>query len=389
MKTQHSPQVKNFPQPPSFELYNDEIDLKELFMALWKGKVTIILCTVVFAIGAVIYALTAQEWWSSKAKIMIPQVHNFSEYQEQVKQYQPIFDIYQDDGTVLVSDALDSLVDSEVLFQNFISAYNSSNNKKKFLDGNAEFQAFKAQLDTDTDTDTNTNTNTDTNKKEATRKLYSGWFQKISAVATDKKSIMSPYSIRLQATTKESSYTLLNEYITSVKSVVFNDALNNLQAMVNGKRHELRQQKTILETQARNRLAVEIERSQYALDIAKAAEVNKPIQNMGSNELFAIELGAQALNAKIKALKSVKNLTVIEPRLQQIDAKLEMLKSMNIDRDIKFQTFRYLENVEQPFSRDKPNRVSIVVFWTLLGGILGVAIVLVRFAFRKENEIDS
>ena len=80
---------------------------------------------------------------------------------------------------------------------------------------------------------------------------------------------------------------------------------------------------------------------------------------------------------------------MIEPRLQQIDAKLEMLESMNIDRDIQFQTFRYLENVEQPFGRDKPNRASIVVFWTLLGGILGVAIVLVRFAFRKEDEIDS
>ncbi|OEF10068.1 LPS O-antigen chain length determinant protein WzzB [Aliivibrio logei] len=377
MKNQHSPQTQNFQPPPPFEQHNDEIILKELCLALWKGKITIILCTVIFIIGAVIYALTAQEWWSSKAKIMAPQVHDFSEYQEQVKQYQPIFDIYQDDGTVLVSKALDSLVDNKVLFQNFISAYNSSNNKKKFLDGSAEFQAFKAQLDTDTDIGTD--------KKEATRKLYSEWFQRISGVATDKKSITSPYTISLQATTKESSYTLLNEYITSVKTVVFNDALNNLQAMINGQHNQLRQQKRILETQAKNRLAVEIERSQYALDIAKAAEVNKPIQNMGSNELFVIELGSQALSAKIKALQSVKNLTVIEPRLQQIDAKIEMLKSMKIDRNIKFQTFRYLENVEQPFSRDKPKRSLIALLGALLGGMLGVAIVLIRFAFMSEE----
>jgi LPS O-antigen subunit length determinant protein (WzzB/FepE family) len=155
--------------------------------------------------------------------------------------------------------------------------------------------------------------------------------------------------------------------------------------MVNGKRNELRQQKNILETQAKNRLAVEIERSQYALEIAKAAEVSKPMQNMGSNELFAIELGSQALSAKIKALKSLDNLTVIEPRLQQIDAKLDMLKNMKIDRNIKFQSFRYLENVEQPFSRDKPKRALIAVLGTLLGGMLGVAIVLIRFAFRKED----
>ena len=375
MNNQSPQQFQQYPQPPSFQ--NDEIDLKELFMALWKGKLTIILCTLVFAIGAVCYAVTAQEWWSSKAKIMAPQVYNFAEYRDQVKQFQPVFDIYQDDGTVLVSEALDSLVDSEVLFQNFVSAYNSSNNKKKFLDGSVEFQSFKAQLDTDTDTDTD--------KKEATRKLYSGWFQKISAVADNKKSVLPPFNISLQATTKESSYTLLNEYITSVKAIVFNDELNNLQAMVNGKRNELRQQKNILETQAKNRLAVEIERSQYALEIAKAAEVSKPMQNMGSNELFAIELGSQALSAKIKALKSLDNLTVIEPRLQQIDAKLDMLKNMKIDRNIKFQSFRYLENVEQPFSRDKPKRALIAVLGTLLGGMLGVAIVLIRFAFRKED----
>ena len=170
---------------------------------------------------------------------------------------------------------------------------------------------------------------------------------------------------------------------------MFNDVLNNLQAIVNGKRNELRQQKIILETQAKNRLTVEIERSQYGLEIAKAAQVNKPIQNMGNNELFAIGLGSQALGAKIKALKSVTNLSVIEPRLQQIDAKLDMLKSMKIDRNIQFQTFRYLENVEQPFTRDKPKRALIAVLGTLLGGMLGVAIVLVRFAFRKEDELES
>ncbi|OCH25487.1 LPS O-antigen chain length determinant protein WzzB [Aliivibrio sp. 1S128] len=370
-----SPQLQNNAQTSSSQV--DEIDFKDLFIALWKGKITIIVCILILTVGAVFYAFTTQEWWSSKAKIMSPQVYDFAEYQEQVTQYQPIFDIYQEDGTVLVSKDLNSLVNNKALFKHFISAYNSSNNKKQFLDGSAEFQSFKAALDT--------NKNTGIDKKEVTRQLYSNWFQKITASATDKKSQDSSYSISLQATTKESSYTLLNEYITSVKSVVFNELLNNLQAIVNSKRNELRQQKTILESQAKNRLAVEIERSKYALEIAKAAQVNQPIQNMNDNELFAIGLGAKALNAKIKALKSVTNLSVIEPRLQQIDAKLEMLKSMKIDRNIKFQTFRYLENVEPPFTRDKPKRVLIAMLGALLGGMLGIVIVLIRFALRKGN----
>lgn len=363
-------------QPPSF--HDDEIDLKELFMALWKGKITIILCTLVFAIGAVMYALTAQEWWSSKAKIMAPQLHDISEYQEQVRQYQPIFNVYQEDGTLLRSGELDDLVNPGALFQQFINAYNSSNNKKAFLDSNAEFQAFKKQLEAETKADPDTST------AEATRKLYAEWFEKIKADTVGKDK--TQYAITLQATTKESSYTLLNEYITLVKSVVFTDTLNNLQAQIDSKHNELTRQKAMLETQAKARLLVEIERARYALDIAKAAEVNKPIQNMGSNELFVIELGSKALEAKIKALESVKNLVVIEPRLQQVNAKLDMLQQMSIDKNIQFQMFRYIENVEEPLTRDKPKRALIMVLGTLLGGMLGVAIVLVRFAFRKEEQ---
>lgn len=365
-------------QPPSFN--DDEIDLKELFLALWKGKITIILCTLVFAIGAVMYALTAQEWWSSKAKIMEPQLHDISEYQEQVKQYQPVFDVHQEDGTLLRSGELDGLVNPSALFKQFINAYNSSNNKKVFLDGSAEFQAFKKQLEADTETNTDT--------IEATRKLYAEWFEKINAATVGKEK--AEYEISLQATTKESSYTLLNEYIALVKSVVFIDAFNNLQAQVDSKQNELTRQKSMLEAQAKARLLVEIERTRYALDIAKAAEVDKPLQNMGSNELFVIELGSKALEAKIKALESIKNLVVIEPRLQQVNAKLDMLQKMTVDKNIQFQMFRYIENVDQPLTRDKPKRALIAVLGTLLGGMLGVAIVLVRFAFRKEeSELET
>ena len=72
----------------------------------------------------------------------------------------------------------------------------------------------------------------------------------------------------------------------------------------------------------------------------------------------------------MKALESIKNLSVIEPRLLQINAKLDMLNNLTIDRNIEFQMFRFLERVEQPITRDKPNRVLIVLVGTLFGGIL-------------------
>lgn len=354
---------------------SDEIDLRELFKALWSGKLIVILVTALFTASSIGFALLAQEWWSSNAKITVAQPQNLAAYQQQVRQFQPIFDIYQEDGTVLVSQELDGLADPEVLFQRFVNAFNSTNNKRSFLDSSVDFLEVKNFIDVGT---------SDVEADEV-RSLYAEWFDKISASKVDKKDRNSPYTISFQTTSKESSFDLLTAYILTTELKVHEDAFNNLRAVVNGKRNELIQQKRILESQANNQLLVETERTKYAAQIAKSAGVDKPIQTGNESELFSIGLGSKGLDAKIKALESVKNLSVIEPRLQQINAKLDMLKNLEIDRNVDFQTFRYLEDVEQPITRDKPKRALIVVLGMLLGGMLGVVIVLIRFAFRKED----
>nr|WP_240457250.1 Wzz/FepE/Etk N-terminal domain-containing protein [Vibrio neptunius] len=367
------------PQVPSTFHSNDEIDLKELFKALWVGKVIIIVSTLVFAFVAVIYALTAQEWWSSKAKIALAQPQDITAYQQQVKQFQPIFDVYQEDGTVLVNEELVDLIDTEMLFQRTIDTFVSSSNKRAFLDTSEEFKVFKTDLELGSGADSDI-------AKEAERKLYTEWFEKITATAVDKNAEISPFEISFQATTKQNSARLLTDYMQVITAKAHSDALNNLQAMIDGKRNELLQQKRILESQAKKRIQVETEKAQYAYTIAKAAGVDTPIQTNSDSEIFAIDMGAKALEAKVAALQSIKNLSVVEPRLQQINAKLDMLTNLKVDRKIQFTTFRYLEYIEAPINLDKPKRALIVVLGTLLGGMLGVAIVLVRLAFRREDD---
>ncbi|ANP74975.1 chain-length determining protein [Vibrio crassostreae 9CS106] len=373
MKQQRQPQPYSPQNPPRYT-NNDEIDLRELIKELWNGKLTVLLSTVLLMIVSLGFVLIAQEWWSSKAKIIKVQPQDMVAYQLQVKQFQPVFDVYQEDGTVLVSDELHSLTDSKTLFQYFVDTFNSTSNKRIFLDSNPDFLSFK---------DTILTGKGDT--EEDSRKLYEEWFARISAIDAEKNSRNSPYLLSFQTTTKESSFDLLSLYISITERKVREEAFNNLQALVSVKRSELVQQKKILESQANNQLLVEVERTKYAVDIAKAAGVKQPIQMSNGSKLFGIELGEKGLEAKVKALESVNNLSVIEPRLQQINAKLDMLKNLEIDRTVEFQTFRFLENVEQPITRDKPKRALIVALGTLLGGMLGVAIVLIRFAFRKED----
>ena len=366
-QNQPLPNNDNLPQtPPSFH-NNDEVDLKELAVALWGGKLIIALSAIVFALGAVAYAFTVQEWWSSKAKVIQPQDQDFAAYQNHVKQYQPVFNVFQDDGTVLISKELERLTDTKLLFKRFIDAFNSRDNKRDFLTSNKEFQAIAAQTD-------------EKDVADDTRSLYTTWIEKITSEKI--KDSNGTYELALQSTTKENSYSMLNQYIEMVKRRTHREALNNLQAIVDSKHNELVQQRQILESQAETKLLAEIERAKFALAIATSAGVTQPIQTNSKDEIFDIEMGTKAIDAKIKALESIKNLSVIEPRLQQINAKLKILESLKIDRSIQFQTVSFFENVEQPITRDRPKRALIAILGTILGGMLGVVIVLIRFAIR-------
>lgn len=348
----------------------DEIDLVQLVRTLWQEKLLIALITIVFAIAGVAYALTAQEWWTAKAKVIQPQITDFAQLQREISAFQPAFDIYQADGTVLVSTQLQDVADAEVLFKHFINGFNSLENKKAFLTNNGDFQQFL--------------TENNVTSEEDTDRALENWFDKITAQQASKQEA-DTFVINLQATTSNSSFDMLKQYIDFVSAKVYNDTLANVQALVSAKEYELKQQLKVLRSQASSYLQVEKERTQYALNIASAADVNQPVQNLGDNEIFAINLGAKALAAKVNALESVKNLSVVEPRIQQVEARLSLLQGTELDKNIKFKTYRFLENVEKPVTKDKPKRSLIVVIATLLGGMLGVAFVLIRSAFRNHD----
>ncbi|WP_434341246.1 Wzz/FepE/Etk N-terminal domain-containing protein [Motilimonas cestriensis] len=69
--TQEIKQQPIYISPEYFQQQNnepdDEIDLRELFGALWRGKWLIILCTVIFAAGAVIFAINQPNYYKAQA----------------------------------------------------------------------------------------------------------------------------------------------------------------------------------------------------------------------------------------------------------------------------------------------------------------------------------
>ncbi|ENQ8700046.1 Wzz/FepE/Etk N-terminal domain-containing protein [Vibrio harveyi] len=67
MEPQKESNLNYLPYPPQPQSTDDEIDLRELFKALWKGKWIIIVTTLVFAIGSVLYALSLPNIYKADA----------------------------------------------------------------------------------------------------------------------------------------------------------------------------------------------------------------------------------------------------------------------------------------------------------------------------------
>lgn len=187
---------------------DDEIDLKELLIALWKGKWTIIIATIICAAGAVTYALLAKQVWTTEAIVTIPQISDFSNYRKVVGDLQPAFDIYQENGTVLVSDKLDQFVLPATLFDIFIQQFESRANKKAYISTLPEFKEALNKLTLEKQSD-------DKRKlQDSQAALYNTWYQRLSALPIKSGSQeVESFTLKGERDTSDKSLEFLNGYI--------------------------------------------------------------------------------------------------------------------------------------------------------------------------------
>ncbi|WP_318506477.1 LPS O-antigen chain length determinant protein WzzB [Photobacterium leiognathi] len=339
---------------------SDEIDLVELVKTLWQGKVTIAICTIVFTVCAVIYALTAQQWWTSKAVITAGQYQNTANIRSQVTNLYAVIDD---------SSKINNVLDSETLLHDYVTEFNAFDNKKAFIENNEIMKQYADKAEV-----------TDENKA----RFITNWAKRISASQPDKKNQPDVYQLSFEATSSELAHNLLVAYSKDISDKVRDELIDALDAKISYSQQILQANQLALEASAKQQLANELIKTNYALDMAKSADVTKPLAEMNNNELFQIQLGTAALAEKSKVLDKIKDLSIFAPKLGIIHTKLELLSQIKLDHNITLQSVRYLQNTDYPISRDKPKRPLIAVLGFLLGIMLGIAIVLLKSAFNKS-----
>ena len=332
----------------------DEIDLRELILVLWREKVLILLITVLFAAVGVGYALTAPQQWSAKAVITEPKPEDLLPMRKISAQVSAL--------------GLVGFPDEKSLYQEFVQEFNAYENRRDYLKASPLFAEHIKELALD---------------DKAQRRWLRDWANLVTAKPVDKKGEEPGIAITFAAPAAETSLAMLEGYVGYIVNLQQQKLIERLRAQRDLQLEEMNAHYAVMQEDAKQALQQEIFEITLAGSVAKAAGVSTPLERTGSQERFSILLGSKVLEEKLTLLKSL-DLALYQPGLQKLQAQIARLKRISLE-GISFRPFSYLDAPDEPQSRDKPKRPLVVVLATLLGGMLGVGIVLVRHVFRRPE----
>ncbi|HDX8352745.1 TPA: hypothetical protein RQM97_000676 [Aeromonas dhakensis] len=333
---------------------SDEIDLRELVLVLWRQKLLILLIAGVFAIAGIAYALLAPQIWSANAVIQPPQKSDLL----------PMLRVASQAKLLGITD----FPDNKTIYDEFVREFNTYDNRRDFLKDSPFFkeQIQAAKLD-----------------ERGQRLWIREWSKFITAKTVDKNRGIPDVTLSISADSPGQSFTMLESYIQFIIAKQQQRLIRELTEQQSIQLDTLMTSLRLTKEDAERSLKNEIEDIVLTISVATAAGAERPLENYNNGERFSITLGTKGLEAKLKLLKAI-DLSVYQPKLADLQAQIDRLKQVKLD-GITFRPFSYLDAPEEPLSRDKPKRAMIVVLATLLGGMLGMGIVLVRYAFRKPE----
>lgn len=305
----------------------EQIDLIDLVVQLWRGKVTIIVCVVVAIVLAVGYLAVAKEKWTSTAIITQPDV-------AQIATYNNALNIVYGSSAPKVSD----------LQTNVIGRFSTS------------LSALAEALD----------------NQEEPEKL---------TIEQSVKGQPLPLAVSYVSNSAEGAQRQLAEYIQQTDEKVAKELKLDLTDNIKLQKTTLEDSLKTQEVVAQEQKELRIKQIQEALRYAEQANVTKPqlqqTQDVTQDSMFL--LGSDALKSMI-AHEATRPL-ILSDNYFQTKQKLLDIENLKLE-GAEMHAYRYVMKPTLPIRRDSPKKAIVLVLAVLLGGMIGAGVVLGRNALR-------
>ncbi|WP_332397002.1 Wzz/FepE/Etk N-terminal domain-containing protein [Vibrio metschnikovii] len=324
--TQNNPPYQPDAQFAPLPRHEDEIDLRELFIALWKGKWIIIATTFIFAVGAVLYALSQPNIYKADALLAPAESSGgggLARMAGQLGGLAALAGVNLGGGEATQTELAAQVMRSRQFVDYFIDKY----------DLLVPLMASKGW-------------DLETNQLVIDQDMFD---------LTSQTWLREPQGLR---GVKPSAQEAHETFIKNILSISSDKATGLYTVSISHYSPYIAQQWVT-----------------WLVD-----EINQVMRERTINEVS-------------------KNLAYLQEQLQRTSIAAmqatfyslieEQTKSLMLAEVQEEFVFKVVDPAVVPELKDKPKRALICVLGTLLGGMLGVAIVLVRFAFRKEDEVEA
>jgi len=336
-----------------------EIDLLELLSVLYAAKKQILTGIIVFALVGLAIAYLLPQKWTSQAIITPSEITQWQEMEQQLARLQ-VLDI-------------DTKVTRSSVFDLFIKKLQSRSMLEEFLTSSPWVRAQLNDADMQSDEIHRIVVNMAEKMKFASNQAKAG------AESTP----YSAWTLSFVATTAQDAQDILKGYIDYVSAAVEEEAMQNIRNAVSVKRlleeGRLAQRRMHLE----NLRSVNVERLNYALEIANAAGIKKPIYSSsmvaGDDPDYQIMLGADGIEQKLAIEKSITDVAKQDVDFNNRQYQLDQLRQIVV-ADIHFEPFKYQLSPSLPVTKDNPGKSIIVLLAAVLGGLLTSVGILLRRA---------
>lgn len=336
------------------DFVDNELDIRGLFGALWRGKRWIIGLALMGMLLAWLWSLLVKQEWSTTAITDRPTVNMIGSYYSQ-QQFLRNLDIRS--GAAALAVPQPSVMDDA--YQEFIMQLSSWDTRREFWLQTDYYKHRKSG---------------NVHKDAA---LLDEMVSNIQFSPADSAKNLSD-SVRLVAETAVDANNLLRQYVAFASERAARHLNQELAAAwaartVQLKAQVLRQEKVANAVYQRQLRSVE-----QALKIAQQqgidqAKTSTPSEQLPDSELFL--LGRPMLQARLE------NLQANGPTYDlDYDQNRAMLDTLNVGPtlDQKFQTYRYLRTPEEPVKRDSPRRAFVMIMWGAIGALVGAGVALIR-----------
>ncbi|EIG2583332.1 LPS O-antigen chain length determinant protein WzzB [Escherichia coli] len=305
----------------------EQIDLIDLLMQLWRGKVTIIICIVVAIALAVGYLAVAKEKWTSIAIVTQPDAGQLASYNNAMD--------------VLFGANAPEMTDVQA---GFIGRFSSA------------FSALAETLD---------------NQQEP---------EKLSIDAAVKGQTL-PLKVSYTGKTSEEAQKTLAQYIQQVDEGVAKELNADLSMSMETRLADLQKSLAAQEAVAKEQKTLRIAQMTQALKVAQQSNIKLPqvqqVDQVSQDSMFM--LGSEALSSMVEN-EATRPLTFSDQYYQTRQNLLEV-QALEVAPD-SMHAYRYVMKPTLPIRRDSPKKAITLVLAVLIGGMIGAGVVLGRNALR-------